>query len=63
MPGAERVAGALRRVLAAGGLTAEQRQAVDTTVTAVSDAMYAAANRGDPAGKQAIEDLRKVRTR
>jgi hypothetical protein len=42
----------------APGLSPEQSKAIDETVTAVSDQMYDAANRDDPAAKQAIEDLR-----
>lgn len=44
-------------------LTAEQRQAVDQTATAVSDQMYDAANKGDPKAQKAIDDLRKLRQR
>jgi hypothetical protein len=41
-------------------LSPEQLKAVNDTVTAVSDQMYAAANKGDAAAKQAIQDLRKA---
>jgi hypothetical protein len=45
------------------GVNPQQAKAFDETVTAVSDQMYDAANRDDPAGKQAIEDLRGVQAR
>jgi hypothetical protein len=41
-------------------LTPEQLKAVNETATAVSDQMYKAANRNDPAALQAIEELRKL---
>jgi hypothetical protein len=40
-------------------LSPEQLKAVNDTVTAVNDQMYEAANKGDAAAKQAIQDLRK----
>ncbi len=42
------------------GLSPEQLKAINETVTAVSDQMYDAANKGDAAAKQAIQDLRKL---
>ena len=42
------------------GLSADQTRALQETATAVSDQMYAAANKGDPKAKQAIDDLRKL---
>ena len=53
----------LQNLFAAPGLTPEQKQAIQQTATAVSDQLYAAANRGDPAAKQAIQDLRKLSAR
>lgn len=41
-------------------LSADQNHALQETATAVSDQMYAAANKGDPKAKQAIDDLRKL---
>ena len=45
------------------GLTADQTKAVEQTVTAVSDQMYAAASKGDAAAEQAIQELRSLRGR
>ncbi len=45
------------------GLTAEQTAALQETGTALSDQMYAAANKGDTRAKAAIEELRKLRSR
>jgi hypothetical protein len=50
---------AFGKLRAQPGLTPEQIQAVDKTAAAVSEQMYAAANKGDPNAKKAIEDLRK----
>jgi hypothetical protein len=44
-------------------LTPEQVKAVDETLTALSDQMYAAANKGDANAVQAIKDLQKIRAR
>lgn len=41
-------------------LTPEQQQAVDAKSTAISDQMYAAANKDDPAAKQALLDLKSA---
>jgi hypothetical protein len=46
--------------LQAQSLTPEQTKAINDTVTAVSDQMYAAANKGDAAAKQALQDLRRA---
>jgi hypothetical protein len=51
---------ALTGAKAAAGLSPDQSRAIDETVTAISDQMYEAANREDPAAKQAIEDLRTM---
>jgi hypothetical protein len=50
----------LQRLKEQGKLTPEQLQAVEATVTAASDQMYAAANQGDAQARQAIEELRKA---
>jgi len=50
----------LKSLQAQPGLTPQQLQAVNETATAVSDQMYAAANRNDPAALQAIEELRQI---
>jgi len=50
----------LKSLQAQPALTPEQLKAVNETATAVSDQMYAAANRNDPAALQAIEELRKM---
>lgn len=44
-------------------LSPEQLQAVNETVSAVSDQMYETANRGDAAATQAIAELRTQRRR
>ena len=44
-------------------LTPQQLDAVNQTVTAVSDQMYQAANKGDARAKQALEELRTLRSR
>ena len=54
---------ALQSLQQRGNLTPEQLKAVNETVTAVSDEMYAAANRGDANAKQQIQDLGKLRSR
>jgi nicotinamide riboside kinase len=54
---------ALQKLHGQAGLNPEQIQAVEKTATAVSDQMYAAANKGDPNAKKAIEDLRKTMSR
>lgn len=41
------------------GLSADQTHALQETATAVSDQMYAAANKGDPKAKEALDQLRK----
>jgi len=50
----------IRKMMESGKLTPEQTQAARQTATATSDKMYDAANTGDPAAKQAIDDLRKA---
>jgi hypothetical protein len=50
----------LQKLSTTPGLSAEQTHAVQETATAVSDEMYAAANKGDARAKQAIADLRKL---
>lgn len=45
------------------GLTSEQTAAVGATATAVSDEMYAAANKGDARAKEAIVTLRQLNAR
>lgn len=50
----------LQELRAQPGLSAEQTKAVEEASTAISDKMYDAANDGDPAAKQAIEDLRSA---
>jgi Sec-independent protein translocase protein TatA len=44
-------------------LTQEQMDAVGKTATAISDQMYAKANKGDAKANEAIETLRKAMTR
>lgn len=44
-------------------LTSEQTAAVGATATAVSDEMYAAANKGDARAKEAIVTLRQLNAR
>lgn len=51
---------AVRTMLQTGKLTPEQTQAAQETATAANDKMYEAANKGDAAALQAIEDLRKA---
>lgn len=51
---------ALKALQEQPGLSAEQLKAVNDTVNAVSDQMYAAANKGDANAKQAIQSLRQV---
>ncbi len=51
---------ALKALQAEPGLSADQLKAVNETVNAVSDQMYAAANKGDANAKQAIQSLRQV---
>lgn len=53
----------LQQLQALTNLTAEQRQAVGQTATAISDQMYEAANKGDANAQKAIDDLRKLRLR
>ncbi len=53
----------LQRLRALPGITPEQGQAIDRTATALNDAMYDAANKGDEKAKKAISDLRTMRTR
>ena len=45
------------------GLTAEQTTGLQATATAVSDAMYDAANNGDADAQKAIEKLRVIKAR
>jgi hypothetical protein len=40
-------------------LTPAQSAAVEASLKTVMEAMYAAAERGDPAGKQAVEELKR----
>ena len=49
--------------LQGAALTPEQLQAVNETVSVVSEQMYEAANRGDAAATQAIAQLRNQRRR
>jgi hypothetical protein len=44
-------------------LTAEQRQAVGDSMTAIQDNVYEGINRGDPKAKEALNELRKLRGR
>lgn len=53
----------LGKLHALPGLTPEQTKAVEETSAAVSAKMYAAANKGDPAATQALEDLRRLQSR
>lgn len=53
----------LESLIAYTNVSPEQVTAARETVNAVSDKMYAAANKGDAAAKDAIEEYRKVRTR
>lgn len=41
-------------------VTPEQVKAAGETVTAISDSMYSAANKGDAKAREAIDELRKV---
>ena len=54
---------AIQKVMEQPGLTPKQTQAAQETGVALSDQMYEAANKGDANAKQAIDDLRKLRTR
>jgi hypothetical protein len=54
---------ALQSLLLETNLSPEQTSAAGQTATAVSDKMYAAANKGDANARQAIEELRKARSR
>ncbi len=49
----------LRQLRALPGLSAEQARVVEETTTRINDQMYDAANREDPAGKQALQELRE----
>ena len=53
----------LQKLASAPGLTPEQKRAIQETATAVSDQMYAAANRGEPGAKKALEILRELNAR
>jgi hypothetical protein len=53
----------LQAVLQQPNLSPEQSAAAKETVNAVSAQMYAQANKGDAAARQAIDDLRKARNR
>lgn len=53
----------LQQMRAVPGLSPAQAKAVDDNSTAISDAMYAAANKDDPAAKKAIDDLRNAMRR
>jgi hypothetical protein len=55
-------AGATKTLLAmkAQTLTPEQLAAVDKAMTAVTEAMYTAASKGDEAAKKAIEDVKRI---
>lgn len=50
----------LKKVYRAENLSPEQQKAVNDTLTAINDKMYAAANKGDAQAAQAIQDLRKA---
>jgi hypothetical protein len=52
-----------QQLLAQPNLTAEQGQAVADTFATASEQMSAAAAKGDPNAKKAMEDLKKLRTR
>jgi hypothetical protein len=54
---------ALDRLIQQPNLSAEQTAAIRETATAVNNRMYAAANKGDPAGTNAIAELRRIRSR
>ncbi len=54
---------ALQNLLQQTNVTPEQTQAAHETVVAVSDKMYEAANKGDAAAQQAIQELRKATAR
>jgi len=51
---------ALRAMIAGGKLNDTQTKAAQETAKAISDRMYDAANKGEAAGLQAIEELRKA---
>lgn len=53
----------LQMLVAQPGLTDKQSEIARNTLTAISDKMYDAANREDPAAKQALDDLRQLRGR
>ncbi len=53
----------LGRLGTEAGLTPEQAQAVKQAAAALTDQMYAAANKGDSNGLRAIQELRKARAR
>jgi len=53
----------LQRLKQQTGLSAQQTEAIDKSLTAVSDQMYEAANNGDANAKKAINDLRLLRGR
>lgn len=48
----------LQALRANPALTPQQQQVVDAKSTAISDKMYAEANKDDPAAKQALQDLK-----
>ncbi|HYG34230.1 MAG TPA: hypothetical protein VEC99_05575 [Clostridia bacterium] len=50
----------LRKLAMQTNLTQEQIDAVSKTSVAVSDQMYAAANKGDPKAEEALQTLRKA---
>ena len=54
---------ALQALVEQTNITPAQVTAAQVTVTAVSDKMYAAANSGDAAAQEAIQELRKIRSR
>lgn len=42
------------------GLTADQKTTVEAVSTEINNEMYDSANKGEPAGKQALEELRSA---
>jgi hypothetical protein len=53
----------LKHLHAVPSLTQDQMKAIETTATATSDKMYAAANAGDANAKKSIEELRQLQNR
>jgi hypothetical protein len=54
---------ALQQLKTQTGLTPDQLKAVEEEATAISDEMYAAANKGDAKAKDAINKLRQLQRR